>query len=173
MPRHLADLRGNPGNPRKLSEEQHKILQHNLEIYGDLSGFVFNTITGNLVGGHQRQKSLPPDSEIEIITRYDLPTQTGTTAEGFIKAKTTGERFAYREVAWPPDREMAANIAANKAGGEWDFSKLASWAGELIGNGWEPMDLGFEDASLEDILAPSSATPEKEKCPTCGKAIKH
>lgn len=162
MPSKLNELRGNPDNPRSLSEEQAKILKHDLEKYGDLSGFVFNTQTGNLVGGHQRKGQLPENSRIEIIQRYSPPTRTGTTAEGFVIAEDTQERYAYREVAWSAQTEMAANIAANKAGGEWDFKKLASWSGELIGEGWEPRDLGFGERELEDILAPYRTMPDSE-----------
>lgn len=172
MPTKLSELRGNPDNPRRLSEEQAAILKHDLELYGDLSGFVFNLETGNLCGGHQRRISLPENSPIEIIHRYDPPTKVGTVSEGYVIAADTGERYGYREVRWDKHTEMAANIAANKAGGEWDFGKLARWSGELIGEGWEPRDLGFEDRRLESLLAPASDAEEvREKCEACGRKL--
>lgn len=169
MPK-LNELRGNPGNPRTITEDELKTLEHTLLKYGDLSGLVFNVETENLVGGHQRKRSLPGDSEIIITHRYATPTAEGTVAEGYIETPRKA-RYAYREVKWPLEKEMAANIAANKAGGDWDYSKLASWAGELIGQGWEAMDLGFLEGEMEDLLAPPSDQQEKEKCPQCGKPL--
>ena len=155
------------------------MLKKSLEEFGDLSGFVFNESTRRLVGGHQRGKVLPLDAEIMIEERYVEPTRTGTTAEGYVMVD--GEKFTYRQVAWDENREKAANIAANKHGGEWDNPKLAEWLIDLEALNID-MDLtGFSHPEIEDICAPFRTMPEevaeekKERsskliqCPACGK----
>ena len=52
----LKDLKPNPGNPRKITDERLSMLKKSIETFGDLSGFVYNRTTQRLSGGHQRQK---------------------------------------------------------------------------------------------------------------------
>lgn len=117
----VADLTPAKYNPRKISDKQLRMLKKSIEEFGDLSGIVFNRRTGNLVGGHQRLKCLPHDARIER-KEFKEPSRTGTIAEGRITID--GENYAYREVDWPLEKEKAANIAANKQGGEWDNEAL-------------------------------------------------
>lgn len=146
----LSDLAPHPKNPRKISDDQLKRLTRSLEKFGDLSGIVFNLKTKRVVGGHQRIKALPSRAKITIETTHKKPTSTGTVATGFIEIK--GERFSYRQVSWDEDTEKAANIAANKHGGEWDVPQLTEWLSELNLSGFE-MDLtGFGSDELEKIL---------------------
>jgi hypothetical protein len=125
----LSDLKANPKNPRRISEQKLEMLKKAILEFGDLSGIVFNRITGQLVGGHQRVKVFAADSKIVIRKRYEKPTRTGTIAEGHVEID--GEEFAYREVEWNEVKEKAANIAANKGAGEWDFPQLTEWMLEL------------------------------------------
>ncbi|MEK6531270.1 MAG: DNA modification methylase [Deltaproteobacteria bacterium] len=117
----LSDLKPAPHNPRKISEKQLARLKKSLAEFGDLSGVIFNRRTGNIIGGHQRVKVMPPDA---LISKIDLPgaSTAGTVAEGRITVD--GESYTYREVDWPIEREKMANIAANKHTGEWDDEKL-------------------------------------------------
>jgi hypothetical protein len=94
---YIKDLKPASYNPRKISDEQLERLKKSLQEFGDLSGIVYNRRTGNVIGGHQRLKCLPPDAKIE---KKDLKerSKTGTVAEGWIVID--GEKFIYREVDW-------------------------------------------------------------------------
>lgn len=137
----LADLNPNPDNPRKVTNAQLAGLNSSLKKFGDLSGFIFNRRTENLVGGHQRQKVLPANSQVNIteIKR----TKTGTVAVGWVQVGD--ERYPYREVDWDEQTEKAATIAANKHGGDWDLPKLTKWTKELKAAKWKMPLLGFPD----------------------------
>ena len=49
-----GDLKADEANPRKIGAAATKGLANSLEKFGDLSGIVFNSKTGELVAGHQR-----------------------------------------------------------------------------------------------------------------------
>jgi hypothetical protein len=162
-------------NPRRITDKKLEILEKTLKEYGDLSGIVFNKKTGNLVGGHQRLKVLPKDS---IIISEPFKDNTGTTAKGIIKTDI-GE-FTYREVNWTIEKEKAANIAANKGGGEWDFTGLKEvlfeldskdFDFELTGFEFEEVEMLLNDSHLDDKASDEDII-EKEKqpsiCPKCG-----
>lgn len=106
-------------NPRVISEARLRMLKKSLEAFGDLSGVVYNVETGNLVGGHQRLKHLDPEW---TIVKEKATDNTGTVAVGYIE--TPFGKFNYREVKWPLEKEMQANVAANNHGGEFDKKAL-------------------------------------------------
>lgn len=87
-----------------------------------------NVRTGNLIGGHQRIKTLDPTWR--IVKRFTKD-PVGTVAIGYIDTPEQG-RLSYREVDWELKREKAANLAANKIQGEWDNEKLASVLTQLV-----------------------------------------
>lgn len=147
----IKDLKPAEYNPRKITDEQLERLKKALHEFGDLSGLVFNKRTGNLVGGHQRLKCLPADAVIEKKA-LKVPSRTGTIAEGCVIIE--GEKFVYREIDWDLQREKAANIAANKQGGEWDDDKLAELLKELSDAPDFDIDLtGFDDNEISGILS--------------------
>lgn len=149
----IKNLTPNPNNPRLISDDKLRMLENSLKEFGDLSGFVFNRATGQLVGGHQRAKIFPPDAKIVLTKQNNKPSRTGTLAEGYVEFG--GERFGYREVEWDIVREKAANIAANKGGGEWDPSKLTEWFQDLT-------DFGFDlDLTMFDQLERKAYLPEE------------
>ncbi len=148
----LKDLAPNPRNPRKISKERLDMLKKSLTEFGDLSGIVFNRRTQQLVGGHQRQKALPPDAEIEITKLYSEPTPAGTVADGY--AIIDGEHFKYREVDWDELKEKQANLAANKHGGEWDLPQLSEWLLELDHHNVDWDVVGFTNEDLEKFIVP-------------------
>lgn len=117
----VEELTPNKRNPRRISASVKAALRQSLAEYGDLSGIVWNETTKNLVGGHQRRDILK-GATIEIITKYDHPTSTGTVAEGYVIKD--GERYAYRAVRWDEAKEAEALIAANKIQGSWDADIL-------------------------------------------------
>lgn len=147
----ITDLKPANYNPRKITDEQLERLKKSLQEFGDLSGIVFNRRTGNLVGGHQRIKCLPPDVKIEKKELKEK-SKTGTKAQGFI-IFDGGEKHTYREVDWDEATEKMANIAANKHGGEWDKEKLWELLKEL--SEMPNFDfglIGFDDSELENFL---------------------
>jgi len=148
----VSDLKPNELNPRQIDDWHLDTLGKSLKKFGDLGCIVFNRRSGKMVGGHQRLKSLPPDSPVTITTNYLTPTQTWTVAEGFVEID--GEKFKYREVDVDEQTEKAMNIAANKHGGEWNLPKLNDWLLELDQENYD-MDLtGFSPEELEDAMAP-------------------
>gem|GEM_PF-2566928 len=160
----LKELKPADYNPRKISDEQLSMLKKALEEFGDLSGIVFNRRTGNLVGGHQRLKCLPEDAKIEK-KELKKPTHTGTVAEGFIilpsdmsDKSSMSERLSYREVDWPLEKEKAANIAANKHGGEFDDELLKNLLEDIKESDIDVVLTGFNTAELNKLF------PAEEKC---------
>lgn len=124
--KNINELRGDPQNPRHISNRDFEALKKSIKEFGDLSGIVLNVTTNELVGGHQRVqafKKLGDNAEVEIAQRLETPTKTGTVAIGFVLMD--GERYAYREVQWDKARQQAANIAANRISGEFDLDLLA------------------------------------------------
>ncbi len=115
----ISKLAPNRANPRKISEVKLRMLEKSLREFGSLDGFVFNTRTQRLVGGHQRQRVFKNGKIVKVKG----------SSHGFVE--WNGERFPYREVNWPEVKEKAANIAANKGAGEWDQELLVSWFSDL------------------------------------------
>lgn len=152
----LKDLSRHPGNPRKMSDDRKAMLKKSLEAFGDLSGIVWNRRSGFIVGGNHRQELMDPESIVKV-KELDEPTETGTVGYGHVDVK--GEKFAVRIVDWDEPTEKAANIAANKHSGEWDFPQLTTWLNELDSLNID-MDLtGFDSTELENIMAPVTVVP--------------
>lgn len=184
MTKTLGSLRPNEKNPRKASDEKVEMLRHTLSEFGDLSGFVYNRKSKQLVGGHQRQKALPDDAKILITKKYDQPTKKGTVAVGYVLVR--GERFAYREVEWGKAKELQANIAANKGAGDWDEKLLSEMMREIDGLDAD-LDLTLFDENERADLLVATREPnfeegseddqgkldEKKKavCPHCGESF--
>lgn len=167
----IKDLKPAEYNPRKITDEQLERLTKALHEFGDLSGIVFNCKTGNLIGGHQRLKCLPPDAVIKK-EKLKKPSRTGTVAAGTITIDN--ESYAYREVAWDEIKEKAANIAANQHGGEWDDDKLAELLKELSETPDFDIDLtGFDDKEISGILSSiaGEGLTDPDEVPEVTKAI--
>lgn len=171
----ISELKPNPRNPRKITPEKLEALRKSLDLYGDLSGVVFNRASGFLIGAHQRTKVLPEGSKITITEKFDPPTKKGTVARGHIIVD--GESFSYREVSVDTQTELAMNLAANQLKGEWDWSLLPDIILELDAHNMDLEIIGFDDLELKKIMAPDFKNNEKEidenlkiekECPSCG-----
>lgn len=136
----LSDLAPHPQNPRTITDEKLKQLGKSLKEFGDLSGIVFNKKTKHLIGGHQRLKEFPPDTEVTMIDKEN----------GFFIID--GKRYSYREVSWNEVTEKAANIAANRHGGEWDLPKLSDWLLELDAANFNMDLVGYSENELKDFF---------------------
>jgi len=105
----LKDLKPAQYNPRSITPEALSGLGYSLQEFGDLSGIVFNTQTGNLVCGHQRVKALQEKYGNAAIINNAI--------------KANGHAFPIRLVEWPYQKELAANIAANSPTIQGDFTE--------------------------------------------------
>lgn len=149
----LKDLKPNIKNPRKMSQADKERLRESVEKYGDLSGFIYNRRTKNLIGGHQRQGVLPPDATIKIEKKFEAPTKSNTVAIGNVIIGE--EMFRYREVDADELWEAEAMIAANKHSGEWDGDTLKILFADFP-------DLNFEAAGFKlDELKAFNISPIK------------
>lgn len=147
MTKSIKSLKPADYNPRKISDKQLELLDKSIKEFGDLSGIVFNVATNKLVGGHQRIKSFNQES---IIQKEPFQDETGTTALGYVI--TSEGKFSYREVNWTEQKEKAANISANKNGGEWDFTKLKDLIEELDDGQFDLELTGFDTQEIENLM---------------------
>lgn len=157
----VEDLKANGRNPRRISDEKLQSLRHSLNEFGDLSGFVFNRKSGQLVGGHQRAKAIPTDAKIKIVREYSPPTDKGTVAIGYVLYR--GERFAYREVSWAKGKEYAANLAANKGAGEWDRDLLGEMMKDIDAEGFDLDFTMFDEAERAEFFSVDLEAHEKSE----------
>lgn len=141
-------------NPREMTKEQHVILGRSLVKFGDLSGIVVNVKTGNLVGGHQRLRHL--NAEWPIL-KEPFKDKAGTVARGDIV--TPWGPMAYREVSWDLKTEMAANVAANRISGDWNFKSLKELLSELNDGEFDLTLTGFTEEELGKLIAYESSGP--------------
>lgn len=161
-------------NPRKITDKQLSMLGKSMREFGDLSGIVLNVRTSRLIGGHQRLKHLDPTWPVMKQPHAD---KTGTVATGYIETPTG--RWSYREVDWTEKKEMAANIAANQHGGEFDTPKLKELIITIDDGSMDTELLGFNSHELELMMAPIIPETDEEKAPgtkkgeivTCPKCL--
>lgn len=114
--------------------------------FGDLSGIIFNRQTGNLIGGNQRKKNFDPEWPIE---KEEFKDELGTVARGYIK--TPFGDWTYREVNWPEEKEKAANLAANKHGGQFEMMDLKDILFDLEKSSFDLELTGFDSIELKKL----------------------
>lgn len=160
-PTTAAELRSSGYNPRTITSQQLDSLKQAMKEFGDLGGIVFNRSTGRLVSGHQRGKNLDPTW---TIVKEEIADSKGTVAHGYVD--TPDGRFSYREVAWDETREIAANIAANQQGGDFDYDLLAELTQRINAEDSSLVDLlGFDDLTLKELLAEQNESELGEEDP--------
>lgn len=116
-------------NPRidlKPGDAEYDKLKRSIETFGYVEPLVWNSRTGNLVGGHQRFKILLEQKAQEVeVSVVDLD----------------------------PEKEKALNLALNKISGKWDNEKLGELLDEL--NKSPDFDVtltGFDIPEISEIL---------------------
>lgn len=138
------------GNPRKITDKQRELLKEHIEELGDLAGVVYCVENKAYVGGNQRS-DIFDGSDIQIVERYDTPTQNGTIAHGYIQYNN--EKYSYREVSFTESQFKKACVVANNDGGSFDWDILDSWdSDELSEWGLDDIDYskGLEVNSMSD-----------------------
>jgi len=141
----LYNMKSYSKNPRQITNKQLSDLEVWLSELGDLSGIVHDLNTDEIISGNMRSKVFDIDScEIELTEKYDQPDGQGTIARGYIIWQ--GKKYAYRQVKWTAEQCEKANIVANKAGGSFDFDKLANDFNieNLFEWGFTEFDLGLD-----------------------------
>lgn len=125
----LADLLPDPANPRRMSETQARDLIGSVERWGVVEPVVFNTRTGQLVGGHMR---------VEAARVLGMKT------------------FPAVDVDLPEEEQRLLNVALNKISGEWDQEKLQETMRDLVGKVDDLTITGFDEGELAKILLDES-----------------
>ena len=152
----LSDLKEAAYNPRVISSKRLANLAKSMTKFADLSGVVFNRRTKTLVSGHQRLKVLREAGIKTKIVTKKVKDKHGTVEEGHILATTEhGEiRLPLRIVDWSDKKtEMAANIAANAHGGDFDRAKLGAILAKLEPGKKFDIDLiGLDPLSIRTML---------------------
>ena len=155
-PDSIDDLIPAPYNPRTISPEALDGLRASVDRFGDLSGLVWNAITGHLVAGHQRMRALKDAGATFRRATKTLPARF-----------TLGKRaFPIRVVEWGEAEEKAANVVANNTQTAGTFTDaLASViddARPAVGDDFDA--LRFSDLLAEHTpdIAPDPPPPELE-----------
>jgi len=149
----VKDLKEADYNPRWINDKRLKALQKSIETFGDLSGVVFNRRTKRLVSGHQRLKTVR-DKKTRIVTK-PYSDKYGTVAIGHIEVKDKKGviQIPYREVDWDDKKmEMAANIAANAQGGQFDNKKLGKVLAKLSNATFDVELVGLDDVTVKTLV---------------------
>jgi len=147
------ELQPNPRNPRlPFSPEQKSAFAKSVREFGDIGCLTANRRSNQMVSGHKRADELDYQKVVAGAKLTWLPkaTVTGTVAYGH--ATIDGEQWALRIVDWPPEKEAAANLAANQFGAEFDWSGVAGMLRDLEGK----LDFkltGFSELEIKNLLA--------------------
>jgi len=116
-------------NPRRISADALNALKRSVRVFGDLSGFVVNRRTKNVICANQRREALGPKAMTSIDWSDYYKVELGTAGAEFVSRERygsmvlpTGVRFHVREVDWPEAFEKAANVAANNPELQGEFT---------------------------------------------------
>ena len=117
----------NPRKDLKPGDPAYEKIRRSLHEFGYVDPVIWNEVTGNIVGGHQRYKVL--------------------TAEGATEIDCVVVHIEN------PQEEKALNIALNKAVGEWEPVALADLLNDLKLSGYDVDATGFDAAEIDDLFS--------------------
>ena len=123
----LKPAKYNPRIDLQPGDPAYEKIKKSLDEYGYVDPLIWNEVTGNIVGGHQRYKILVAEGATEIdcvVVHIENPQE-----------------------------EKALNIALNKAVGEWEDQSLASLLQDLQESGYNMGLTGFDDEEIDALLA--------------------
>lgn len=134
----LDELNPSAYNPRKdlkPGDSEYEKLRRSVEEFGYVEPIIWNSRTGNIVGGHQRYKVLSDlgYEEIECVA-LDIDEQ----------------------------REKALNIALNKISGEFDIPLLTDLLHELSDSDFDVTLTGFDAAEMSELFGGDAADNVEE-----------
>lgn len=142
----ISEIRAAPYNPRKdlqPGDPAYERLKRSIEEFGLVDPLVWNKMTGNLVGGHQRLKVLKArgDKTAEVVVvELDLK------------------------------REQTLNLALNKVGGEWDIPALKEILVGLDDGAFDLTLTGFDDDELRRLVE-GGGQVDPDALPRAAKAV--
>ncbi|MCP9184847.1 site-specific DNA-methyltransferase [Acinetobacter baumannii] len=127
-PMPISELKPADYNPRKdlqPGDPEYEKLKRSLTEFGYVEPVIWNSTTGNIVGGHQRLKVLEDlgHTDVDVIV-----------------------------VELDETREKALNIALNKISGEWDQDKLSLLIADLDASDFDAELTGFDDAEIAQLI---------------------
>ena len=123
----LKPAKYNPRKDLKPGDPAYEKIRRSLHEFGYVDPVIWNEVTGNIVGGHQRYKVLVAEgaTEIDCVVVH-------------IENK---------------QEEKALNIALNKAVGEWEPVALADLLSDLKISGYDLDITGFDAAEVDDLFS--------------------
>ena len=123
----LKPAKYNPRKDLKPGDPAYEKIKRSLHDFGYVDPVIWNEVTGNIVGGHQRYKVLVAEgaTEIDCVVVH---------------------------IENPQD-EKALNIALNKAVGEWEPKALADLLSDLQLSGYDLGATGFDAAEVDDLFS--------------------
>ena len=117
----------NPRKDLKPGDPAYEKIKRSLTDFGYVDPIIWNEVTGNIVGGHQRYKVL--------------------TAEGATELQCVVVHIE------KPEDEKALNIVLNKATGEWEPVALADLLKNLQSANYDLDSTGFDAAEIDDLFS--------------------
>jgi len=123
----LKPAKYNPRKDLKPGDPAYEKIKRSMTDFGYVDPVIWNEVTGNIVGGHQRYKVL--------------------TAEGATEIDCVVVHIEN------PQDEKALNIALNKAVGEWEPKALADLLGDLQLSGYDLGATGFDAAEIDELFS--------------------
>ena len=123
----LKPAKYNPRKDLKPGDPAYEKIRRSMNDFGYVDPVIWNEVTGNIVGGHQRYKVLVAEGATEIdcvIVHIENPQD-----------------------------EKALNIALNKATGDWEPKALADLLGDLQASGYDLGATGFDAAEVDDLFS--------------------
>ena len=123
----LKPAKYNPRKDLKPGDPAYEKIKRSLHDFGYVDPIVWNEVTGNIVGGHQRYKVLVNEgaTEVDCVVVH---------------------------IENPQD-EKALNIALNKATGDWEPTALADLLQDLQLSGYDLGATGFDAAEVDDLFS--------------------
>ena len=123
----LKPAKYNPRKDLKPGDPAYEKIKRSMNDFGYVDPIIWNEVTGNIVGGHQRFKVLKAEGVQEIMCVV-------------VHIEN-------------PDDEKALNIVLNKATGDWEPVALADLLSELKANGYDLNSTGFDAAEVDDLFS--------------------
>ena len=132
----LKPAKYNPRKDLKPGDPAYEKIRRSLHEFGYVDPVIWNEVTGNIVGGHQRYKVL--------------------VAEGVTEIDCVVVHIENKQ------EEKALNIALNKAVGEWEPVALADLLSDLKISGYDLDITGFDAAEVDDLFSQVHDKDDKE-----------
>ena len=148
----INPARYNPRRDLRPGDSEYEKLKKSIMAFDLVEPLVWNKLSGNLIGGHQRLKILQELGYTEaVVSVVDLPEH----------------------------REKALNLALNKIQGEWDLPCLKGLLEELDTGEFDIEITGFDDKEIENLMTQFHVEDTEDtgaeiqsgktnKCPKCG-----